>query len=521
MRKLSGFLAALTAAAVLTCSLPVHAASQAFGDEEYFVSSKTSFSLDLPTDRVVRVACVGDSITQGSDNRLYPAYPSYLQDLLGDGFDVRNFGVSGATLMFSDNISNAYTRTDQYPLSLEFQPDVVIIMLGTNDSAAYAYKRFDEYFDSDYAALVDSYKSLDSHPYVIVATSPYVARPDSDTAVRVNTRIVSHQMKLFDSMDTIDGVVDIYSFSKDRYYLYNDGVHYTPMGYYTLAMEFYRCIFGMGLNTLTVNTTPGAVVEFDRQVTGANPYTYSAVADEDGKALCYGPDGSYNITIRADGYEKFTGSAEISGGDKSMDASLTPGDYNVALYRPVTASTELSELSPVTNVNDEDHNSNWSPTEADGNGQCWITVDLGDEKEIHGVRLQWDLAFGSDYKVQVSNDNENWTDAAVITGSSGGTIDEHYFDSVRGRYVKVTFTRKGTALGWNYSLYDLQVLSDDQRTVSQRELDAIAQAEQEQEQAQTPAGEKNSALPWIIADVVIAVIGAAAVILTAVKRKRS
>lgn len=516
MRKFALSAAALTASLLLLLSSCAPAAKDE-AEEDAFVSTKTTFTLDLPTDRVIKVACVGDSITHGTDDRGFPSYPAYLNELLGDKYDVRNFGVSGASLMFSDNISAAYTLTDQYQPSLEFEPDVVIIMLGTNDSAAYAYKRFEQYFDSDYQALVDSYKNLSSHPYVIAATSPYVARPADDTAVRVNDVIVPHQLRLFEEMDSIDGVVDIWSYSKERYYLYNDGVHYTPMGYYTLAVEFLRHIFGIeetALNTVTVHAVPGAVVELDGGMRDGHEYIYNAVADETGAATCYAADGSYDVTVRAEDFRLYTAPVEVSG-DTAVDCPMTAGDHNVALYRPITASTEQDEKNVAENLNDRDYNSRWSPVES--NDECWVTVDLGDAKEIHGLRLEWDLAFGSGYRVEVSDDGESFTQAAVITGGQGTAVDEHFFDPARGRYVRVVFTDKGSALRWNYCLYDLQILSSDERTVSQRELDAAADSDATDNAADETSG---SVLPWLIADGVIVAAGLAG-ILVPVLRKRN
>ena len=53
------------------------------------------------TSEPVRVACVGDSITYGHGikDRLHDAYPGVLSSMLGEKYDVRNFGVSGKTTM--------------------------------------------------------------------------------------------------------------------------------------------------------------------------------------------------------------------------------------------------------------------------------------------------------------------------------------------------------------------------------------------------------------------------------------
>jgi len=49
----------------------------------------------------VKIACVGDSITEGSGltSPATQSYPARLQRLLGTNYNVRNFGVSGRTLL--------------------------------------------------------------------------------------------------------------------------------------------------------------------------------------------------------------------------------------------------------------------------------------------------------------------------------------------------------------------------------------------------------------------------------------
>ena len=60
------------------------------------------------------------------------SYPAQLQNLLGDRFDVRNFGIGGATLIRTGR-PNAWQKLDAVKA---FQPNVVIIALGTNDTVA-------------------------------------------------------------------------------------------------------------------------------------------------------------------------------------------------------------------------------------------------------------------------------------------------------------------------------------------------------------------------------------------------
>src|SRR3712207_5545352 len=83
---------------------------------------------------VFRVACVGDSITYGAgvSGREKNSYPAVLGQWLGTKWDVRNFGVSGATLLKKGN--RPYWKQQKFADALQFKPDVVIIKLGTNDS---------------------------------------------------------------------------------------------------------------------------------------------------------------------------------------------------------------------------------------------------------------------------------------------------------------------------------------------------------------------------------------------------
>lgn len=74
----------------------------------------------------IRVACVGDSITQGS------GYPAKLQVLLGTNYSVGNFGVSGSTVTL--NSTKPYMNQTAFEKAQQFQPKVVVIMLGTNDA---------------------------------------------------------------------------------------------------------------------------------------------------------------------------------------------------------------------------------------------------------------------------------------------------------------------------------------------------------------------------------------------------
>lgn len=100
----------------------------------WLAGAQTNNTAAVSTDKAIRVACVGDSITFGFGikDRQRQSYPAVLGKLLGAGYDVRNFGHSGATLLKKGNLP--YIKQKEHGLALAFAPDIVIIMLGTNDS---------------------------------------------------------------------------------------------------------------------------------------------------------------------------------------------------------------------------------------------------------------------------------------------------------------------------------------------------------------------------------------------------
>lgn len=101
-----------------------------------------------------KVACMGDSVTAGYllGNPIAEAYPSQLQGFLGQGYDVKNFGHSGATLLKKGH--KPYTKTKAYQEALQFQPDIAIIHLGLNDTDPRNWPNFKQEFQSDYQDII-------------------------------------------------------------------------------------------------------------------------------------------------------------------------------------------------------------------------------------------------------------------------------------------------------------------------------------------------------------------------------
>lgn len=130
----------------------------------------------------IRVACVGNSITYGAfiKDRDINSYPAQLQILLGKEYDVRNFGLSGCTVLDKGNIP--YKKSRKYVESLDFNPDIVLLKMGTNDSKAFNWKYSSE-FKNDYLSLVKAYASLPSKPRIILLTPLRCFLPEDDSSI--------------------------------------------------------------------------------------------------------------------------------------------------------------------------------------------------------------------------------------------------------------------------------------------------------------------------------------------------
>ena len=132
----------------------------------------------------IRVACVGDSITYGvAVSSPATTYPADLQAALGSGYNVQNFGYPGLALMNlpGGNPSShpPYSTSSQYSSMVAFNPNIIIVMLGTNDAAfpvdaAGWAADYLATFTSQYESFINTLRTLPGTPAVYIATTPEV-----------------------------------------------------------------------------------------------------------------------------------------------------------------------------------------------------------------------------------------------------------------------------------------------------------------------------------------------------------
>ncbi|MCQ2254917.1 MAG: GDSL-type esterase/lipase family protein [Bacteroidaceae bacterium] len=126
--------------------------------------------LDAPKKDAVKVACIGNSITDGHGIRVVDAdsYPAQLQKILGNGYYVRNYGVSGRTML--NNGNRPYMKEKAWKEAQEFNPDVVVIKLGTNDSKPLNWDAHSKEFAADMQQMIDALNALPSKPKIYLCT---------------------------------------------------------------------------------------------------------------------------------------------------------------------------------------------------------------------------------------------------------------------------------------------------------------------------------------------------------------
>ncbi|MDD7144810.1 MAG: GDSL-type esterase/lipase family protein [Hallella sp.] len=132
-------------------------------------------TIAAPREQALRVACIGNSITDGMgiDMSEVYGYPAVLQRLLGKNYNVKNFGVSARTLMNKGDLP--YMKEQAWVDAQAFLPNIVVIKLGTNDSKDYNWIHGADY-GADLQKMVDTLRALPSKPQIYVCSPIPAAR---------------------------------------------------------------------------------------------------------------------------------------------------------------------------------------------------------------------------------------------------------------------------------------------------------------------------------------------------------
>lgn len=197
-------------------------------------------SFKAPRKDAVRVACIGNSITFGAGikNRSRDSYPSVLARMLGDNYWVKNFGVSARTMLNKGD--HPYMNEPAYKNALAFNPNIVVIKLGTNDSKSFNWK-YKADFMKDAQTMINAFKGLPSQPkiYLCYPSKAYL------TGDGINDDIISKEIipmikKLAKKNDL--SVIDLHTAMDGMPELFPDRIHPNEKGAQVMAKAVYQSI---------------------------------------------------------------------------------------------------------------------------------------------------------------------------------------------------------------------------------------------------------------------------------------
>jgi acetyl esterase/lipase len=212
--------------------------------------------LPSPKKDAVRVACIGNSITDGSGifMRDIFGYPAQLQKKLGNGYIVKNFGVGGRTMLQKGDYP--YMKEKAWKDAQGFLPDIVVIKLGTNDSKPKNWKYGSE-FASDMQSMLDTLKALPSHPRIIMSTPIPALNSTGTISQEALTNEICPLIKDLAKKNKCE-LIDFQTlFQTTEGMISNDGIHPTRKGAGQMAEIVFQSI-------INENQTPEKPINFSK-----------------------------------------------------------------------------------------------------------------------------------------------------------------------------------------------------------------------------------------------------------------
>ena len=195
----------------------------------------------------IKVACVGNSVTygMGHKNPAETSYPTQLQKMLGEGYEVRNFGHSGACLLSKGH--RPYINLPEYKAALDFAPDIVIIHLGLNDTDPRNWPNYRDEFFGDYTAIMESFRKV--HPsgnpkiYICRMTPIYHWHRRFKSGTRNWYWQIQDEIEKIAEHENVE-LIDLSRYLYSRPDLMPDALHPNPEGAGIIAKQVYSAMTG-------------------------------------------------------------------------------------------------------------------------------------------------------------------------------------------------------------------------------------------------------------------------------------
>ena len=215
---------------------------------------------------ITKIAFIGNSITIGSglSNPVEQCYPSQFAVFLGDSFEIGNFAVSGRTMLRNGDFP--IWNEPQFPQALAFKPDILFIMLGTNDSKPQNWDDFGDEFDDDYIAMIDTFRLADNLKEIWAILPP----PAFAVQWGISDEVIKNeQIPIIEQLIVDHGLkrVDFYTPLVGRGDLFPDDIHPNAAGAEVLARILYETYTGKAIEQARdVNLAEGKLAGVDQDV---------------------------------------------------------------------------------------------------------------------------------------------------------------------------------------------------------------------------------------------------------------
>lgn len=404
-----------------------------------------SISISVGQPRT-KVACIGNSVTfgYGLASPSQDSYPSQLQALLGQRFEVRNFGHSGATLLRKGH--RPYDKTEEYRNALAFKPDIAIIHLGLNDTDPRNWPNYKNSFAADYATLIDSIRSV--NPKVKI----YICR--LTPIFSGHARFLSGTRDWYDQIQQLIpriaesnqvGLIDLNSPLHARIDLFDDYLHPNKQGAKFIARQVANALVPLSQKLQVAETIGSDMVlqrNWENSIYGKgtaadeitvvfNKKNYRTQVNSDGfweiKLPKMEAGGPYEIAVRS-GREKIVLKNILFG-----DVYLASGQSNMAFQLRGAAKGE--EL-----INNALHIKNMRLFKCrnlvETNAVAWDTATLRKVNDLAFFSGAWRQATGEEaaqfsavaYSFAQQIANEQHIPIGIIDLSVGGSNTESWID---------------------------------------------------------------------------------------------
>lgn len=178
-------------------------------------------------------------------------------------------------------------------------------------------------------------------------------------------------------------------------------------------------------------------------------------------ALVEGVTGKSEVLIKARDSQGASAYAEFI-------VNVRDPQGNLALFKEAAASSTenagQSNERSASFATDGDPETRWSSVYQDLQS---LTIDFGSVTRITRVNLFWEAAFGQVYNIQASDNGNDWT--TIVQESSGdGGEDEHSFDAINTRYLRMDGITRGSP--WGFSLWEFEAYNDEVVTAIENEI---------------------------------------------------